>query len=223
LRSAPSDCDDFVCDGGSMVCVGCGHLNGPHDRVCASCGRLLPIPDDAGSLEPRAAAPAMADLSQLRGLGGWLILVGLGLCLGPVAQYSVLFRDTKLLLTGNAGLLADSYTAVHTAGYSWFLGFEVLVESGLLGANIWLLFLFFKKRYSFPRAYLLFLFASVAFVLLKYGFFLHAFWTASGQVRGGLDEAMSEQEINAASSILTVLIWSLYITKSKRVKATFVN
>jgi len=165
----------------------------------------------------------MADLSKWKGLGGWLIPVGLGLCLSPINRFYVIFRDVTLLFGGGAGLPADSYTAVHFAGYTGFLIFEAVCEMVFLAVNIWLLFLFFKERRTFPRPYIFLLLASASFVLLKYGFLLHAFWTASGAFRNGLDDAMSDQEVNVFRAVLSAIFWGLYITKSKRVKATFVN
>jgi hypothetical protein len=165
----------------------------------------------------------MVDLSKLKGLGGWLILVGLGLCLSPFSWLSSLSQDDHLIRNGPGNRLSDPAISLHPAVYPAHLKFELVGNVVLLAANVCLLYLFFMERRAFPRYYVLFLFAFMIFTALDYAIGFYTYWTASGALKQELDEVLSGQEFGVARAALTAIIWGLYITKSKRVKATFVN
>ena len=46
---------------------------------------------------------------------------------------------------------------------------------------------------------------------------------SSNEMKQIVNEVLSEQETEIGKVVLVAIIWGLYITKSKRVKATFVE
>ena len=97
----------------------------------------------------------------------------------------------------------------------WLIGAETLVNLGLLMWSVVLIALFFQKRHTLPRMYILFLVISL---VMSGGDLLATFW------------AFPDQDLIEASDIsqftrqaISAVIWILYFLKSKRVQATFVR
>jgi hypothetical protein len=160
--------------------------------------------------------PPYPDANSLNGLGGWLVLVGLGICLGPFTRVIPLAQNWE-------GFFAiDVWQNVATpqgADYHPLLGplliFEVLSNAFLFVLNLLAIALFFKKRRAFPKVYIgLLLGGSILVIadeLLSLGIPL------LGDTKG---------TFNAASLVRTFavsLLWCAYMLKSRRVQATFVR
>ena len=87
-----------------QFCQGCGASLMPTLRMCPSCGSK-----NLGANPPQAApqvtpsfnqsasnsSAATTSVSQLKGLGGWLILIGFGLIIGPLRQINALSTGYK--------------------------------------------------------------------------------------------------------------------------------
>lgn len=145
----------------------------------------------------------------LHGLSGWLILLGIRLCLTPLTLLGV-FHDTEdffqgpnlsnMLENGSGGAVVTMFAALSSTAF-------------LLPLSIIVIILFFKKRSSFPQLYIAFLglsFATEAFIyvlLLK----------SEGIERSVMDEA----QIGCISYAIHVAIWIPYLLISKRVRNTF--
>jgi hypothetical protein len=161
--------------------------------------------------------PPVLDASvQLQGLGGWLILVGFGLCVGLLTRsYLVLSNwDGYFSLQVWQSFALPQSDQYHPA-YAPLLIVELLGNIALFGINLLAVGLFFTKRKAFPKVFLLLLWASAILIVG--------------------DELVCRQipflakESNAASfrlmtrSVSCALLWSAYTLKSRRVKATFVR
>lgn len=171
---------------------------------------------------PRGAAggeltvpPLLVD-TQLQGLGGWLVLVGFGLCAGPVR------RVVSVAETWNGFFSLSSWQVVAVPSgasyhplYAPLLVFEVLSNVVLLVINVLVLCLFFAKRKVFPKAYIAFLISNVVCVLLDEIVSSYIPSTHAG----------SEAVISTAvyRGLFGAMIWWGYMVRSRRVKATFVR
>ncbi|WP_028582095.1 DUF3857 domain-containing protein [Desulfogranum japonicum] len=147
--------------------------------------------------------------SQLEGLGGWLIIPGLGLVFTPLR---ILFQSRDFLNIFSVtewGLLGNQL------GYrvQALICCEFLVNSLLFIAAFYLLVLYFKRRHTFPKLYIIFLLSAlivtigdeiVATMVIPEGF------RQDEADTGGL-----------ARQLIYTVIWTSYFIKSKRVKATF--
>ena len=155
--------------------------------------------------------------NQVRsGLGGWLILVGIGVVVSPFRLFGELgqiygpfFRDGLYEVLTTPG--TDAYHPL----WSTLIWGEVIGNTIILLAAIYLIFMFFGKKAVFPKLYIWIAFGSVVF------FFLDALLvkiilpevpffdpdTVKGLVQG----------------VMTLVIWIPYMLLSKRVKVTFIR
>ena len=157
--------------------------------------------------DPEPTAPPTGDALPI---GGWLILVGIGLCFSPLRLSYDLFNmpevyDSK---TWSNLLVLKRY---------WLYGFILLEQVYnfiLLPFSVLMIVLFFKRRTSLPRLISIY-YAITCFVTI-----------ADTVVAFQLDNALTSQQSyfrNMISGILGVLIWIPYFHFSSRVKETFVR
>jgi hypothetical protein len=147
-------------------------------------------------------------------IGGWLILIGIGITISP---FYILFSIFTQSYFDNS--LWINITSVSSAGYNPALAIAFLIELLINIASFvfafLLLVLFYKRRSSFPRLVIIFyvfnfLFLSVDAVVVSN--------------LGILDDSGLSDSYKAVSkSFITMLIWVPYFLKSDRVKGTFVN
>lgn len=183
-----------------MFCKKCGkelHLN---SKFCAGCGEKTfeKISELSKLKNPQRIDDT--DSSGYRGLSGWLILVILGLFITTgYSGYQFLdtfFGDTKY--GENTGLFA----------YDFF-------SMGLLTAlAVYVIYLFFAQKSTFPKYYFSLLISLMVVNIVT-------LMIASAYSVAGDDFA--EYTNNVARSVVQAIIWGMYIFKSKRVKATFIN
>ncbi len=153
---------------------------------------------------------------DLKGLKGWLILIGLGLVLSPwrlALQMGPLFYN--MFTDGTFEYLTTPGTESYHPLWKPILFFEMIYNGIMILSAFFLAFLFFKKHYLFPRAYIGFTILPVIVVPLDA-------WLGSLVVT---NEAMFDPATlkELIGSLLGAIIWIPYMILSKRVKATFVE
>jgi hypothetical protein len=205
LRAA-ADTRDPAIAGGSRTsepktCSACGLLSSASAVKC-DCGSILQRRDER---EAVAASP--------RGIGGWLLLVALGLVAQP-------FRLVSTMAQTYAPLDADTWRQLTTPGMQAYhpmwgplLTFEIAGNIVLVIGSVVLLFLFFAKKRIFPRAVVMFMVASLIFL-------------AADELLGNMIPDITSDHKSITEIIryaLTAAIWIPYFLTSKRVKATFVR
>jgi len=173
--------------------------------------------------EAESASPTNTTPKELKGLGGWLILVAIGLVLGTCYWAYGIYQDVTLFNDGTVQFLSDPSSSVNIRGYSELLKFELIGEITMIAITVWLFSLFFSKSRQFPLYYTAFLIAIVMFAVLDYLLVLSASTGASPDFRKSLEETLSGQASQIPRSAIGALIWGFYMKKSERVKATFVN
>lgn len=155
---------------------------------------------------------ATTEQKNLAGLGGWLILVGVGVVLSPLAMFLQMIQGYPPLFSGG------SWEALTTPGAESYhplwgpvLITEVAANAGLLLARFLLVYLFFAKKRAFPKWFIGITLFNMIFVVADMLAF-RAIWPD-----------MEISGADALSSIIPSLIWVIYMMRSKRVKATFVK
>ena len=153
---------------------------------------------------------------ELKGLGGWLILLGIGVVLSPfrllvttVPVYYEVFQDNTWKILTTPGL--DAY---HPLWAPLIIG-EIIYNFIIFIASIYLIYLFFSKHYIFPRLFIAILIVSIIFIPLD-----------ASVVKIILpDEQIFDPEttIEFIRVLVHGSIWTPYLLVSKRVKATFVE
>ena len=150
-----------------------------------------------------------------KGLGGWLILVGIGVVINPINQiyqFNLIYKDTigavywKFLITPNS----ESYIPY----------LQPLIISELIGcviftiASLYIIYLFFKEKKLFPKFFCYFMFFIALWVYVDAFFAMLVF----------PDEPLDSETIREMIQVIIVCsIWIPYMLVSKRVAATFIN
>ena len=159
---------------------------------------------------------SMTEEKKLEGLGGWLILVGLGIVVSPlrmIAEYYPMYRD--LFANGDFELLTTPGTEYYIPGMVPLLYSELLINCLLVVAWVCIAFLFFTKRKLFPKTYIGILAFTVSFILVD--------TVAVGLVIPDIEMFDPDTVKELGKAAVTAAIWIPYTMVSERVKATFVR
>ncbi len=158
----------------------------------------------------------MNENNKLRGLEGWLLLVGIGVVIGPFRlaygfgpMYYSIFTD------GTFEILTNTDSEVYHPLWGPMLIGEAVYNSLMVLASTYLIYLFFAKHYLFPRVYIAIISISLVFIPVDA-------WLGSFVIT---DEPMFDPETTKVffRSLIGAIIWIPYMLMSKRVKATFVE
>jgi hypothetical protein len=150
------------------------------------------------------------------GLGGWLMLVALGLIITPLRTgymltsiYMPIFQD------GQISVFIDSGSEYYNPGLFLLLLAEIIFNLLTVAGSLLLLYLFFNRKKAFPGWYIgLMIFSLV-------GIFVDA--VLSGFIFP--EEAMFDPDTisELTKSLVGAGIWIPYMLKSVRVKNTFIR
>ncbi len=207
--------------GGTTNGTGGGHVNWPvlfaalfaSVIACAAAVRVSrPQLATAGGTTVPVPAPGTMARDEPVGLGGWLILVGLGVTLSP---FRILWGLSKTLPSYGAATWA-SLTTPGAANYdpAWapILMFELIGNIGLVVFYGLLIWLFFRRMRQFPTVF-------IWVTALGWIFF------TADELLAGLVPAVDEPTNwpGLLRQVLVALIWIAYMRRSRRVRNTFVN
>jgi len=183
--------------------------------LCSKCG--APLPESAYSFScaqcgtsifdsgPVTAQPTFSIPSELEGIGGWLILVAIQLAVAPFAMAYSIYSDFNVLNDSRyAQILSDHPGAAN------MLVSEIIARIFFIVAVIVLNYLFYSKSKIFPSVMIGYLFLQMIVVLGQN-------YTMSALLGPGQYSFASGGAIGGFS------IWTTYLSRSKRVKATFVR
>lgn len=158
----------------------------------------------------------LADNNELKGLSGWLTLVGLGVIINPirlllttVPAYKPIFED------GTWEALTSKGSEVYNPYFSSLLVGEIVFNTIMVAASIYLVYLFFTKSYFFPKLYIAIIIASLIFIPFDA-------WIVT-KVFPGEEMFDTETVKEFMRSFIAGAIWIPYMLVSKRVRATFVE
>jgi len=158
----------------------------------------------------------MNDQNELNGLGGWLVLVGIGVVIGPF-RLAYAFGPTYFSIFTDGTWEALTTTGAEHYHSLWapFLIGEALYNSCMVLILVYLIYLFFSKHYLFPKFY-------IGIVAISLVFIPFDAWVGSLVLP---DEPIFDP--NTMKEFMRVLvggiIWVPYMLLSKRVKSTFVE
>lgn len=162
----------------------------------------------------RPAAPQPRAVPEPKGLGGWLIVVGIGLVVAPV-RIAVACVQTYVPLFQNGAwqLLTTPGTGTYHPLWAPVLLGELLVNLGFFAAFLVLIFLFVRRARMFPRLYIAVLALNLAFL------FVDALLLDSLAASGSQTETVWTPLLQGLAS---AAIWIPYMLRSRRVRNTFV-
>jgi hypothetical protein len=154
---------------------------------------------------------------KLKGLGGWLILLGIGLIIGILAHIGVLIKTSHAYSVQNWRAYTDPANAAYNALTAPLLLFELFTQLTFLFFGILLVMLFFQKRRIFPILLIIYLSFQFIAVTLDQGL------AQTLKVKGVITNTHATPIPPVGQTLAPLIIWSLYLTRSKRVKLTFQN
>ncbi len=151
--------------------------------------------------------------NSISAIGGWLILLAIGLCLGPLRLVYGIWEtmpsyanDEWLNLTSRTG---EAYNPL----WAPMLLFELAGNLGLLVFTGLLVLLLFKRRTSFPTVYILYSVAAIAFLTAD-----RALMQLVPTIEEKLKIDLTRDLVRAA---VFAVIWSFYLKRSVRSRSTF--
>jgi hypothetical protein len=153
---------------------------------------------------------------DLKGIGGWLILVALGVVFSPIRLLAMFIPIYKPIFEdGTWEALTTVGSEAYLPSLSFLLIGEIAFNSAMVLASLYLIYLFFSKHYFFPKLYIALIAVSLIFIPLDAWFVSEIF----------PNEPMFDQETTKEfmRTLIAAVIWVPYMLVSKRVKATFVE
>lgn len=158
----------------------------------------------------------MTEEKSLEGLGGWLVLVGLGIIISPLRIIGQIFPVySEMFSNGSWAALTTPGTEAYNPLWAPILFGEMVINGGLVLAWIFIAFLFFSKKSGFPKWYIGILLFTLVFILID------ALVIKTLLPNEPVFDPETIKEVGR--SLVVTLIWVPYILVSKRVKATFVK
>ena len=156
----------------------------------------------------------MSDNNKLKGLRGWLILVGIGVVIGPfrlMYGYGPIYYS--IFTDGTFQILTDTGSEAYHPLWGPLLIGEALYNSLMVLVYAYLIYLFFSRHYLFPKVYITIVVISLIFIPLDA-------WLGSFVIT---DEPMFDPDTTKefVRTLMVGIIWIPYMLVSKRVEATF--
>ncbi len=150
---------------------------------------------------------------DVKGLGGWLILVGVYIVTSPIRLLNTIYIQLFSGITLDALMSAGHDD--NNPMWNYVLIGEFIYNLCLVVLSLYLIYLFFSKHFLFPRVFTIFILAPIIFIPLD-----------SWAVRLIYpNEVIFDKNTlyNFVRVIVVGVIWLCYMFFSKRVKATFIE
>lgn len=157
----------------------------------------------AFNLDEIAAAPA---------LKGWLMLLAIYVVFVPFQLLASIVITP--IWSPEIWEALDTQPNLLNYGAKAMFILTIMLSVVLLCASILGIFLFFKRRKSFPQLYISFLIGYICFLILNIGIYLVLTQTKI--------QLMENKILTISSGITYCILWILYLYKSSRVRETFV-
>ncbi|MGK0472299.1 MAG: hypothetical protein ACJAR0_002780 [Candidatus Azotimanducaceae bacterium] len=153
---------------------------------------------------------------NLEGLGGWLLLVGLGIVVSPLRIIIMIFPTySEMFSNGTWEVLTTSGAEAYNPLWAPIIYGEMAINGALVLAWIFVAFLFFSKKKIFPKWYIGILLFTLGLILVD------ALAIKAVLPNETIFDTETTKELGR--SLIVSLIWIPYMLVSKRVKATFVK
>ena len=160
-------------------------------------------------------APRPAAAGAPQGLGGWLILPMIAVVASPIRMLASIATNLPAYSAGTWASLTVSGSAHYSALWAPVLLGELAAGILLFAFSLLVAWLFFSRRSSLPRAYVIFLAVALVERALDLGI------TVTMPVKAGT--VTPSDWITLMRDLVSASIWSSYFLTSQRVAATFVE
>jgi hypothetical protein len=148
-------------------------------------------------------------------IGGWLIIVGLGVIFSPLLIITSLFPlYFDIFTNGSWEALNDPQSEVYSPNWGILLISEIIINVGLCLTWFYAGYLFFTKKHTFPKWHIRLMVFTLFFIIAD------AYATNIVFPGEGIFDPETIKEL--FRQIAVTAIWVPYMCISKRVKATFI-
>lgn len=158
----------------------------------------------------------MSEEKNLEGIGGWLILLAIGMIITPIREIMLLITIyPEIFSTGVWEALTTQGNDAYNPLWAPILTGEILINCGLLLVWLYMAYKFFTKNRDFPKWYIGIAVFSLLFVV-----------TDALALKLVLpNEPVFDPDTikEFMRSVIMVVVWVPYVLVSKRVKATFIK
>jgi hypothetical protein len=165
---------------------------------------------------PPLTPPPMPDFNEhnLVGLGGWLVLIAIGVIVRPLVLGWQLVRDFGYAFNLNTWeALTTPGTEAYDPVYGPLIASEVIGNTVLVSASLLLVLLFFRRKRAFPAVFIALMVFSLLFIAADT-------WAAENLIKDSEPEAPSNT-MEIVKVFIQCVIWIPYMVNSRRVKLTF--
>lgn len=153
---------------------------------------------------------------KLEGIGGWLILVAIGVVVTPIRLVSMMMTNyPEIFSTGAWEILTTPGSDAYNSLWGAIIIGEISINIGLLLAWLYMVYLFFSKKLIFPKWYIGIAVFSLVFIIVD------AFALKLVLPNEPIFDPDTIKELSR--SLIMVVVWVPYMILSKRVKTTFIN
>ncbi len=153
--------------------------------------------------------------SRPQKIGGWLVLVAIGLVLNPIRLIVTLFTTHVPIITG------DSWTLLTTESSQYYISrFGPLLIAEIIGnllclvLSLYLLRLFFNRQQSFPKWYIRTMLFYIVFIMLDS--------LAVSIIVPNVSFLDKDTVLSILACVFALSIWGTYLIKSQRSQRTFI-
>lgn len=158
----------------------------------------------------------MTEKQSLEGIGGWLILVAIGIIVTPIRIVWLLMTVyPEMFSLGVWEALTSQGSELYDPLWAPIIIAELLINCGLLVVSLYLAYKFFTKSKDFPKWFIGIAIFSLVWIIADA--FAIKLVLPSEPI---FDSETTQQLIRA---LIQVLIWVPYMLVSQRVKATFIK
>lgn len=193
----------------AIACKQCSAALDDGATACTHCGNAVadiaaPSIEPAGPIATYSNLQTTSNGGDLEGIGGWLVLVAIGLAIAPFTCLHGLFTDLRALFGANySGLFSSG------PGIAILFLFETATNTVFLVAALVLNVMFYRKKRGIPVWMSTYLIAHfVAILIDQVGSQLLLGHSHPGEI---------------TNSFLGMAIWVPYLVRSRRVEATFTH
>ncbi|MBO9597224.1 MAG: DUF2569 domain-containing protein [Cohnella sp.] len=167
--------------------------------------------------QPKEKQPPLL-LLGVSGLGGWLVLVQIGIYLTILLNILTLDRDTLPAFSSDTWeMLTSKDSIVYDPLWAPLLIFELVVNTLFILFGIFCLYNMYRKKSIFPKLMIIVYSSSLAVAIIDY------IWLNQISIVNEYDLVGQDDVRDIIRSVITCAIWIPYFRKSERVQNTFIR
>jgi hypothetical protein len=162
------------------------------------------------------AAPMFVTPREPMGLGGWLVLLAIGLFATPLRiAFLLISTHVPIYTDGTWNVLTDPQSEAYHPLWGPLIVFESVVNVLLAAAAIVAIVLFFKKSPAFPKVAIGVLLGNLAFVVVD--------TLVARAIPAIAEQSGPDAYQDLFRGVIACAIWVPYLLRSRRVRNTFVR